>query len=385
MATYVTQGTNITLADKQIAFRVDASLETGAGHVMRCLTLADSLSKLGAKCWFICRAHPGHLADLISTRGHQCYLLDAIPDPDKKATIEPQLTHASWLGCDWTLDAIQTQAILAKQRPEWLVVDHYALDTNWENKLRPYVEHIMVIDDLADRLHDCDLLLDQNLGRQPNDYQGRVPLNCTLLIGPSYALLRPEFAALREYSLGRRQVPELKQVLITMGGVDRFNVTSRVLAALRYSPLPDDCRILVVMGAKAPWLTKVESLTATLPWPTEVLINTNNMAQLMASSDLAIGAAGSTSWERCCLGLPTLMMIIADNQREVASYLMSAGAAVCIESDKIEKELPEWIWSYVSEPNTYVSMIRQASSITDGLGVWHVSNRMASISMERST
>ncbi|MGY6037512.1 UDP-2,4-diacetamido-2,4,6-trideoxy-beta-L-altropyranose hydrolase [Aeromonas sp. AE23HZ002T15] len=372
------------LSGKYIAFRVDASLESGTGHVMRCLTLADALREQGAECWFICRAHPGHLADLISARDYHCHLLAAKHDSEQEPAGISQLAHASWLGCSWEQDAEQTQAILAECRPDWLVVDHYALDTCWEKILRPHVGYIMAIDDLADRTHDCDLLLDQNLGRQPDDYRKRVPPYCTLLVGSRYSLLRPEFASLREYSRERRQIPTLKQVLITMGGVDKPNATGRVLEALRQAPLPDDCRICVVMGVTAPWLGQVEALAATLPWPTEVLTNVSNMAQLMADSDLAIGAAGSTSWERCCLGLPTLMFVIADNQREVAHHLMSAGAAaVYMLTDNLEENVINWLHDYVSEPETSINMLKNAREITDGLGVCRVIDIIASIPMER--
>lgn len=371
------------LDNQRVAFRADASLEAGTGHVMRCLTLADALREKGAECWFVCRAHPGHLAELIRSRGHHCNLLDTVPESEQDKTGASSPAHASWLGCHWTSDAAQTRRILAELRPAWLVVDHYALDTHWESRLRNDVGRIMVIDDLADRSHDCDLLLDQNLGRQPDDYRKHTPPGCQLLIGPRYALLRPEFAALREYSLKRRQLPVLKQVLITMGGVDKLNVTGRVLNALRCAPLPDDCRILVVMGPKAPWLTQIEGLAATLHWPTEVLVSANNMAQLMASSDLAIGAAGSTSWERCCLGLPTLMMIIADNQRKVADYLMSAGAAECIQTENMEENILNWFHSYISAPDIMTTMTRCTTNITDGLGAWRVSDVIISTSMER--
>ncbi|MND44476.1 UDP-2,4-diacetamido-2,4,6-trideoxy-beta-L-altropyranose hydrolase [compost metagenome] len=379
--TRLTASDSMRLDGQWIVFRTDASLEIGSGHVMRCLTLADALSEKGAECKFVCRAHFGHLADLIRARGHHCHLLEVMSEQDNGDRSSP--AHASWLGCHWTSDAAQTRRILAELRPAWLVVDHYALDANWECMLRNDVGRIMVIDDLADRPHDCDLLLDQNLGRQPDDYRKHTPPGCQLLIGPRYALLRPEFAALREYSLKRRQLPVLKQVLITMGGVDKLNVTGRVLNALRCAPLPDDCRILVVMGPKAPWLTQIEGLAATLHWPTEVLVSANNMAQLMASSDLAIGAAGSTSWERCCLGLPTLMMIIADNQRKVADYLMSAGAAECIQTENMEENIVNWFHSYISAPDIITTMTRCTTNITDGLGAWRVSDVIISTSMER--
>src|SRR5690606_16519294 len=282
----------------KVVFRADASLEIGSGHVMRCLTLAEALKAIGAECHFVCREHPGHLNDHIRQRG---FPVTSLPVTDYNPVGDPVPVHAPWLGCDWQTDSQQTSDILASIHPDWLVVDHYALDYRWEASLKNFYSRLLVIDDLADRHHDCDLLLDQNLGREAQDYFGLVPDNCALLIGPQYALLRPEFSELRDYSLSRRTQPALRQLLITMGGIDKDNVTGKVLTALQSSPLPEDCKILVILGATAPWLDQVRSLAEQMPWHTEVRVNVGNMAQCMADSDLAIGAAGSTSWERCCL------------------------------------------------------------------------------------
>ncbi|MFH0934731.1 MAG: UDP-2,4-diacetamido-2,4,6-trideoxy-beta-L-altropyranose hydrolase, partial [Pseudomonadota bacterium] len=300
------------MSASSILIRTDASLDIGTGHVMRCLTLAEALREQGASCRFVCRAHPGNLIDLIRQRGFVVHSLPSDPDWQPRST-EP--AHAAWLGADWQADAEQTKVSAGGTAIDWLIVDHYALDGRWESALRGHSGKIMVIDDLADRVHDCDLLLDQNLGRNAEDYAALVPGGCTLLVGAKYALLRPEFSAQREYSLARRSAPQLKHLLITMGGVDKDDVTGKVLDALRVCTLPADCRISVVMGPHAPWLAQVRERAANMPWPTMVLVNISDMARLMADSDLAIGAAGCTSWERCCLGLPSLMMVLADNQR----------------------------------------------------------------------
>ena len=182
------------------------------------------------------------------------------------------VAHSDWLGCDWLTDAEQTRAVLTEYQAEWLVVDHYALDQRWEHALQSHCRKLMVIADLADRTHQCDLLLDQNLGRQTADYRNLVPADCKPLLGPQYALLRPEFAALRSYSLQRRLQPVLKNILISMGGVDQPNATGRVLQALKHFRLPEDCRITVVMGAQAPRLIQVQALAHDMPWPTQVLV-----------------------------------------------------------------------------------------------------------------
>jgi UDP-2,4-diacetamido-2,4,6-trideoxy-beta-L-altropyranose hydrolase len=311
----------------KIAFRTDASLKIGTGHVMRCLTLADALRERGAQSTFICRPHAGHLLDLIQQRGHTA---KALAPADDAFTAPADPTHAKWLGTDWASDVEQTRQALGDQVVDWLVVDHYALDRRWEKSLRPHTRRIMAIDDLADRPHDCDLLLDQNLGRQLKDYGGLLSRHTQTLIGPAYALLRPEFARWRDHSLQRRAKPQLKNLLITMGGVDQANATGQVLDALARFELPTDLRITVVMGPAAPWLAQVQAQAAAMPCPTQVQAGVSNMAQLMAESDLCIGAAGSTSWERCCLGLPTIQLALADNQKEAALALTQMSAALSI-------------------------------------------------------
>ncbi len=308
----------------RIAFRADASLQIGTGHVMRCLTLADALRVRGAQSTFICRPHAGHLLDLIKQRGHKAIALSPADD----AFIAPaDPFHAKWLGTDWASDAAQTSQALGEQVVDWLVVDHYALDRRWEQALRPLTRRIMAIDDLADRPHDCAMLLDQNLGRQAKDYGGLLSRHTQTLIGPTYALLRPEFVQWREYSLQRRTQQQLKNVLITMGGVDQANATGQVLDALTHCELPADLRITVVMGPTAPWLGQVQAQATAMTRHTQVLAGVSNMAQLMAESDLCIGAAGGSAWERCALGLPTLVLILAANQNSGAMALQSHDAA----------------------------------------------------------
>lgn len=367
----------------KIAFRTDASLQMGSGHVMRCLTLADALRAQGAQCHFISRAHPGNLISTIQQRGYKVNRLVA-PVQQAQAAIKkiaaaaqdtqpnqaPEPFHTARLGSTWQADIADTEDVLANLQPDWLVVDHYALDQRWESALQPHYKKLMVIDDLADRVHGCNLLLDQNLGRQPQDYAKLVPADCQVLTGPQYALLRPEFSALRRYSLQRRQVQtSIGRLLITMGGVDQDNATGQVLQTLKACALPAGCRITVVMGLTAPWLQNVRELAAQMPWPTVVVVNVNDMARRMADSDLAIGAAGSTSWERCCLGLPTLIAVLAENQQPGAQAMeaLHAGRLIGLVGD-IAKQLPLTVAELI-EPACRTRMIRAASAITDGLGI----------------
>lgn len=358
----------------KIAFRVDASLQIGSGHLMRCLTLADALARQGHECRFICRDHPGHLLSLIVQRGFSADVLSAKSDVQEVG----QPAHAAWLGCAWLTDACQTAEVLEAFRPDWLIVDHYALDQNWETRVRPLCRHLMVIDDLADRAHICDLLLDQNLGRTRADYADLLPPHCRTLIGPVYALLRPEFSQLREYSLQRRQSRSLRRVLISMGGVDQPNATGQILVALQQVRLPEDCRISVIMGLQAPWLEQVRALAKQMSWPTEVSVGVDDMAQRMAEADLAIGAAGSTSWERCCLGLPTFMLVLARNQYEAAHALEMVGA-VCKLSleDDLSSTLPRLFDGLGEHLDGLASLAQHAAAVTDGKGCGLVLNELS--------
>lgn len=354
----------------KVTFRTDASLQIGTGHVMRCLTLADALTAQGAECQFICRAHEGHLIDLIRSMGHAVHALPVMAADPNAVTVPAGLAHSHWLGATQAQDAAACERILAASVPDWLIVDNYALDHHWEAALKPCYRKLMVIDDLADRRHTGDLLLDQTFGRVEEDYRPLVPERCQLLCGSTYALLRPEFAALRPFSLQRRAHSALRQLLITMGGVDKDNATGQVLQALHNCSLPKDCQITVVMGSAAPWLESVHSQAQRTPWPTRVLVDVKDMAQLMADSDVAIGAAGATSWERCCLGVPTVMLVLAENQEKIARSLEKAGAARLISLNHVLPEQLRDIFAIFShDPSSLRNISNSAARIVTGHGV----------------
>jgi UDP-2,4-diacetamido-2,4,6-trideoxy-beta-L-altropyranose hydrolase len=353
---------------KVTAFRVDASLQIGSGHAVRCLTLADVLVRQGLECHFLCREHEGHLIDFIRGKGYYVHVLPC----EASVEVDPDgLVHGGWLGASQEQDVDACRAILQSLRPDWLIVDHYALDARWERQLRAHCRRLMVIDDLADREHACDLLLDQNLGRQESDYHGLVPQRCRVLAGPAYALLRPEFAELRAPSLRRRGASGLRHLLVTMGGVDQHDATGRILYALKQCALPSDCEISVIMGSKAPWLERVRILAAEMPWPTEVLVNVSDMAQRMADCDLAIGAAGGTAWERCCLGVPTLMVVLAENQWPGARALQAVQAAELLGDAEAISRMPDALDRLGAE-GALQRMAQAAADVTDGRGASRV-------------
>jgi UDP-2,4-diacetamido-2,4,6-trideoxy-beta-L-altropyranose hydrolase len=358
----------------KVVFRADASLQIGSGHVMRCLTLADALRSDGAECHFICREHPGNLVDVIRERGYRVHGI-AFSDADN-ATIKSHPSYLSWLGSSQELDAEESLKIVELITPDWLVVDHYALDATWEERLKTNNRNLLVLDDLADRQHVSDILLDQTFGRNTVDYLTLIPEGSIALCGSDYALLRPDFKKLRHYSLNRRAGYTLKNIFISLGGVDRNNVTQKVLESLKVSVLPKSCSITVVMGPTAPWLKDIQRLARTMPWSMEVKVGVNNMAQLMADSDLAIGAAGSTSWERCCLGVPTAMVVLAENQKFAADLLVRAKAVVRLSVCNINYELAQIIEQAVECPGFLRSISEHARSITVGAGCERVLNAM---------
>jgi UDP-2,4-diacetamido-2,4,6-trideoxy-beta-L-altropyranose hydrolase len=347
----------------KVVFRVDASLEMGTGHVMRCLTLAQALKENGAGVKFICRKHKGNLIAKISSSGFNVYELKAF----EEIKVDTRLAHSHWLGATQQQDADDCIDIFKAEKIDWLIVDHYALDEEWQKRLKPYCEKLMVIDDLADRKHQCDILLDQTFGRQQEDYLALSPQVCELLLGSQYTLLRPEFAKWRPYSLERRSKPEFKQLLINMGGVDIDNVTEKVLDELKICNLPNDLKITVVMGGAAPHLESVKSKAITLPYKTEVQVDVGNMAEIMANSDISIGAAGSTTWERCCLGLPTIQIVLAKNQITIAKSLSGLGAIKFLQSIK-------GVSRVIKNPRNWMLNVSNiARHVSDGLGVKRVS------------
>lgn len=285
-----------------IAIRTDASVAIGTGHVMRCLTLADQLRSRDAEINFICQDVPGHLIPFIEAKGYPVHRLPG--------------------GLGAEQDAIQSATILEKLRcrQDWVIVDHYGLDAAWETRLRPAAENIMVIDDLANRRHACELLLDQNYG-EVSRYDSLVSGHCRKLLGPAYALLRPQFLNARE-SVGER-TGEVRRILVFMGGSDRCNDTCKALQAL-VKLGRTDIFVDVVIGSLSAYQSEIESLASGMR-QVRCLTNVEDMAELMAEADFSIGAGGTTTWERCALGLPSLVIAIAENQISISQELSKNG------------------------------------------------------------
>ena len=350
----------------QVAIRADASPVLGSGHVVRCLSLADALRQRGARPHFICSGGPGHLGARIHSQGYGLTLLDAGLSPAQDAGH----THAA------------LHAIGPGRACDLLLVDHYGLDAAWEQALRPACQRLAAIDDLADRAHAVDLLLDQNLGRQVSDYAALLPAQAQRLIGPHFALLRPEFAAARAASLARRPPAGWRHLLISLGGADPQQATVHALRALASCPLPADATLTVVLGALADTRHQVQALLSTLPWPSQLLVDVADMAGLLAAADLAIGAAGGSAWERCCLGLPSLLLVLADNQRPGAQALVAAGAALALGGvADLRTSLPTALRALQGPAGAgqLQAMSLAAAAITDGHGAARVADALLAL------
>lgn len=349
-----------------IVFRVDASSEIGTGHVMRCLTLAQILKRHSSKIVFICRKHDGNMIHKIRSRGFIVEELESVENHE----VNQKILYSSWLGVTQKQDSIDCINKVKYDSIDLIVIDHYAIGEEWERMLRPYCRNLMVIDDLANRKHQCNILLDQTFGRKPNDYISLVPENCNLLLGSHYALLRPEFSKWREFSLKRRKTSGFNSLLVNMGGVDLNNFTEQVLKNLENCSLPKNLKVIVVMGHSSPNLSSIESLVNNLTYNLTVLVDVENMAKLMAEADMAIGAAGSASWERCCLGLPTIQLLTAENQKTIYNAL--ARQNIVIPLDSIEK-----LSKCIHELNSSLrDTALLSSSICDGLGAKRVKKKL---------
>ena len=352
----------------KIAFRTDASNQIGTGHFMRCLTLADELKKQGAHIIFISRNLPPHLSEMLNAKGME--YISLITDAIQESTDE--LTHANWLGTSQAQDAQATIQTLADQSWDWIVVDHYALDKRWESAVRENCKKLMVIDDLADRQHDCDVLLDQNYyADMQTRYVSKVPTHCQLLLGPRYALLREEFRTLREKV--KVCTGDVKKILVFFGGVDTDNYTSLAMQAL--AELNIKQQVDVVIGAQHPNREHIKQ--ACIAYGFICHVQTMRIAELMADADLAIGGGGTATWERCCLGLPTISFSIAENQHKLIVDAALAGLLYApISRRNLVEVIRHHVDSLLENPALIKLISNTAMKFVDGKGSLRIISAM---------
>ncbi len=335
----------------------------GGGHVFRCLALADELRRQGAETMFVAAQMLDTLAQRIEASRHA---MVRIAPPGALDDDRSGWEEGCWVDEEQHADVRQTED--ATGNCDWIVLDHYKLNSVWSGAARAFARNILAVDDLANRPHDCDLLLDQTLGRATSDYSRLVPQAARVLTGPFFALLRPEFAAARRAALAARfpaRAPA--RLLISLGSTDIGGCTEAVLdAALS---LGIDTPIDVLFGTSgAVGLLRARRLAGANANVT-VHDEAADVARLMAEADVAIGAAGVSSWERCCLGLPAVTLVVAENQRLLAHSLRSADAALAAASP--EKAASEAA-ALLDDPHRRLAMTAAAAAVTDGRGVERV-------------
>jgi len=359
-----------------IVFRADASTVIGSGHIMRSLTLAHQLASDGAKVTFLTRQHTGNLIDLISSFGYQVFSLSS-----PKSVIKQHNTN-SWLGYSQQEDANECISKIQKiAQVDYLIIDHYAIDKNWHQQLRPYCRKLMVIDDLANRKYDCDILLDQTLNRQRQDYLTYVPEQCQLLLGKDFMLLRNEFSLARAEAEQKHKTDNEKtpaNILVSMGSGDPDNLTLLTIQALiKLKRNISELSATIIISSKAKFVNDIKTEIGLHSW-LFLVIDCQNIARLMLNASIAIGASGSTAWERCCLGLPCITLVSAENQLTIAENLATEQAIINLGWHKniTPDMLANAINDLLKDKNKYNFMVQQCLSCCDGLGVEKVVNEV---------
>ncbi|WP_372932136.1 UDP-2,4-diacetamido-2,4,6-trideoxy-beta-L-altropyranose hydrolase, partial [Shewanella putrefaciens] len=344
--------------------RVDASRWIGSGHVMRCLVLADGLKVAGHEVIFVSRPQAGDLVDLIVERGHQLIKL-----PKLTTTITPANSgdYAAWLQVPWQQDA--AEVLTCVTQADWLVADHYGINAQWELQVKQALHcQLLAIDDLV-RPHVAELILDQTLGRTQDEYhdlQTTLPIQPVVLTGVEYALLAPQFSRTRKQQLPRELIIEPPKILLSFGGIDEPNVTLKVLVALSEF----DALLTVLLSPRAPHYKEVKAWCDS---HANVVHHdfVQDMASLMSEHDIAIGAPGTTSWERACLGLPNIVIPIAENQQAICQALLAHQASVLIQPSNIEHELQSALHHLL---DNYSIFANANLKLCDGEGLYRVIN-----------
>lgn len=360
-----------------IYFRVDASLLIGTGHVMRCLSLAAQLHAEGNQIGFICRAHEGNLIHYIKSKG---YIVHTLLTPPENLAFEGanHSLYEKWLGVPLLVDAQQTieQLQQLKKPIDWLVIDHYALDAQYEKIIQRHVTKILIIDDLANRKHACSMLLDHNYFENMADrYEGLIDKQCQLVLGPSYALLRNEFQD--ALSSVRTRDGRIRNVLVSFGGVDLTGETMKTLQAL-WPFAKQGLHVNVLLGKMNPLGKDIMEFCRLMPH-CSAYEHVENMRELMEKADLAIGAGGTTTWERCSLGLPSLVITTAENQEAISEHISRTGAIGYLGKSN---EVTSWmvherVKQMMTHPELCLEMSSRAAELVDGLGVKRISKELS--------
>lgn len=295
----------------RVAIRTDASDLIGSGHVMRTLAIAHRLRATGAEVTYLCRNRAYNMYATIEAAGFEVTQLPAVDAP-----ADP------WLGASYEQEIADSSRVLERCSPlDLILVDHYSIDARWEDRMREFSRRIMAIDDMANRQHNTDILLDQNLGADSGIYDSLAPSHTRRLLGPKFAMLREEFRPYVERP--RERAGTIERILVFISGFDPGDETGKVLRALDML-VQRPHHVQVVLPEDAPHAASVREHCGSSGY--QYLGRVRSMAPLMNDAGLAIGGVGSTTWERCAVGLPSVVITVAENQRGGAQAGAQAGA-----------------------------------------------------------
>ena len=346
------------MSKKKLAIlRTDASVELGNGHIIRCLALADALASGDWLCLFAVGPETLTVFPAIQDTDHSVLLVEC-DEEEEPGFIQKSLEQPCAL----------------------LVVDHYQRDARFEAACRTWAGGIAVIDDLSDRRHECDVLLDQNQLRAEEVYRSLIPSEAIVLAGPDYAMLRQQFFSLKYEALKKfNQADQVKNIFVSFGSTDLQNFSSVALQVI--SEISSSITIDVSIGSRAPNLKSLQSLGRELSNDVKIHVDHVDMVGLMMKADIAVGAAGLTAWERCCIGLPSIAVITAENQQHLAIELHNHGAATVIEGQSSDTRgaLLSAAKSLIKEPKKRINMSVRAGLLCDGLGAGRVAQAITSI------
>jgi UDP-2,4-diacetamido-2,4,6-trideoxy-beta-L-altropyranose hydrolase len=336
---------------------------------MRCLTLAYKLRDKGVEVLFICKKFQGNSISFIRNKG---FTVLTIPCSENNSSKPRELGGTQELDAKLSIDLLYK---IGYKIVDWVIVDHYELDIKWHEILRIATKKILIIDDLANRQYDCDAILDQTLGRSESEYQRLVPKECQILTGTKYTLLRDEFSVGKDKIFQLRKCKEdseIKKLLIMMGGTDPNNFTGKILNEMCMSGTFS--HISIVLAANAPHLEAVKELCSRNK-NIDLIVDSESVSKILLDSDVCIGAAGTSAWERCSLGLPSILFVLADNQKKIANELEMSGAAITFSHLRCTKDIKIELDKIV-EKDRYQTMVNNCLNICDGQGVSRIFNKV---------
>ena len=351
----------------RIAFFVDAGAQIGTGHLTRCLNLANYCSKLGHEIAFYLFSENTLFLEQISKKGFDAFF--------HKVRFEKHGNKVVKLDSfdEKTSQKMMLDFVLSFT-PTICLADSYFLNQYWVQFFKKYVKKIGFIDDQADRKLCGDFLLDQNLDACWEKYKDLIDNNTVAMFGPEYAIMAPEFSELRNKSITRKLSSKIDRLFINFGGSDPENFTEKTIRAIIKCDKLKRLKLTIVCGRAYRFEKSLRNFLRYSDFEYECLFNVSNMADLMAKSSIAIGGGGTTALERCCMGLPTLQFIMAENQRQGTLALAEANAVKKVSNfDEVNK-----IFGEINQ-SEYINMVLSACRLVDGSGAHRVIKNLEAI------